>query len=330
MKSLGVASAMLHGGRRDESILASNLRSDLDLVVRQRPDCWMVQLSSELHIRGIGLVLVWHSDVDTWNLYVADRQLCHAVQFDLVHSPKGRVGYGIKSDSILDSAIEEPLFLRATLLDERLYLLRKRFVKGDYKAVRELQDSWLSARREQAHRRVPNLFTRSLRAQIHTLIAGELPRQTGRGWFGIALPGDRHSLPNPRRDFRYLAWTLQRQLGRLVNPSGCWVHLTSPTNSDRVLTDLRERVASDFPMWFSELNQRGSLVRRLSTVVRAQKRKVSSVVSVTCGSYSGSWVDFERYIGEGDRMEDVLTSISGFLSRASLDSSDPSGQRGPI
>ena len=216
----GVPLALLHdAGLPDDD----DPVSDIDLVVGTPPATVLSLAAPAWAARGLFPIIAWPYDVGgTMSLVLASADARDGVQLDLLHDPGGNGRYGIRSSAALAASLPGP---DAPVLAEPariVYLWRKRTVKGDDVALRELRA------------RARDLDQGDLRRMSAALTGSETVADEIRG----DVPPGRIG-PGRLGQIRMMRSRLRRAIPRFVEPVGFWAH----TGSAEVAEELKARLS---------------------------------------------------------------------------------------
>ena len=195
-----VSFAVLH---RAAELHDGKVESDIDLVVADPPLVLMRRLRSALGRLDLNTVMVWRYDAgQTLTFFLARSDLGEGVQLDLLCDPLGHGKYGIRTGVLLEETqrAEWPQLLP---LPGKLYLLRKRIVKGQQDRVSQLVTELGAFSSEEIERSIDRLLVRKAAHSVRAALVGELTRSaSATPWLARA----------------------SRLGGRILNPTGAWVH----------------------------------------------------------------------------------------------------------
>jgi len=220
LETTGLGFVVLH---REAEIGKNSLGSDLDLAVEVHADDVVRRTAGALKEVGLLPVIRWPYDIGgAVTFFISTPEGEHGMQADLLHDPRGRGRYGLRTGELLKRAMIGKRYPVPDPLDERLYLLHKRWCKGQTSALNlELEKLHDEGDIEHAHDRVQDLFALQAARSIQLLLDGRSPKPNS------AIFRFRH---------------LPRQLRRAVSPIGYWVELMGPNSEGQKLTeDLRSR-----------------------------------------------------------------------------------------
>ena len=197
--------AFLHG----EGLAASEtLTSDTDLVVDRHVEDVARLLVEQLPSRGLHPVLWLPYDVAAGALFVCTGDAMDGIQLDLVGDPGGRGKYGFRSNQLLSRAERGARWRTVDPLDETLYLIRKRQVKGDFLRLQAAVDQSFQWRNTCIESRAHEVFPPRVATAVIKSVA----------------TGGRHHYRSPRS----VAWhtaTVLRLSRRVACPAGAWVEV---------------------------------------------------------------------------------------------------------
>lgn len=125
---VGVPFAVLHG---EAEVVVGETSSDLDVVVGCAPERAVVAIGPALKEQGLRLIVAWPYDVCTLTTFWCDAACWRGLQLDMLCDPGGRNRYGVRSPELLARTVPGTRWPRLDPVDELVYLLRKRQVKGD-------------------------------------------------------------------------------------------------------------------------------------------------------------------------------------------------------
>lgn len=194
--------AVLH---RATDVVEGRVVSDIDLVVRRHPalivlDAW--EMFAEF---GLWPIMAWRYDSgDTLTVFLSSANATDGLQFDFLRDPEGIGKYGLRTDQLLEAADRPGRWPTLDPVDEVVYLIRKRYVKGQGDRVSELVE--MSARIDPA--RIASSVDRMLRpdsaASVRALLSGEEPSR--------------------QVSVRRLKGEVARRYDRSRHPTGAWIH----------------------------------------------------------------------------------------------------------
>jgi hypothetical protein len=197
-------------------VLTGSVVSDLDVVVGPLPEIVIRRISECLEAVGLVPIMEWPYDLgQTLTVFLATVDGRQAMQLDMLNDSRALGKYAVKSEALLDrSGLRQGLSVVAPV-DELVYLLRKRTVKGNLAALTDL--------RNQAVRFAPAEIDESIRSTLSS---------HGRRSVTALLRGDAG-----RREPRpvSLVLNLGRRLLRALRPTGFWVHCASAESAAAVL-----------------------------------------------------------------------------------------------
>jgi hypothetical protein len=244
LRSAGVDYAILHGVDR---VLSQSVVSDIDVVVGPPPERVIRQASRCLEGEGLVPIMEWPYDVGrTRTVFLATLDGREAVQLDMLHDRWAFGKYAVKSGVLLErSEVRNGVSVVAPI-DELVYLLRKRMVKGDVAATTDL--------RARSSQFTPTALDEAIRSSLSPY---------GRRSVAASLRGDAGW-----RRLRPINWimNLGRQVRRVAQPTGYWVHCSSPETAEAVV----ERFGSYLPHAVSldSLNSPAAITRLILTRLR--------------------------------------------------------------
>ena len=229
LETSGVGFVVLH---REAELGKDSLGSDLDLTVDVPADEVVRRTAGALKEVGLIPVIRWPYDIGgAVTFFLSSETGDEGMQVDLLHDPRGRGRYGVRTDELLKRAVMGKRYPVPHPLDEHLYLVHKRWCKGQTSALGvELEKLRDEADIDDAHDRVLDLFALQAAGSLQLLLDGRSPKPSG-----------------AMSRFRQLP----RQLRRVVSPIGYWVEIVGPKSEGQKLTeDLRSR----FEGWVIHLN----------------------------------------------------------------------------
>lgn len=205
LADIGIRFAVLHHeGEIDEG----THRSDLDLVVDQDPMVVLRRVRRSLRALGLHPVVLWRYDRAGLAAVLLPLTASSGVQLDLVYDPAGRGRYGLRSGAFLDSAVAGRRWLRVNHLDEALYTLRKRQVKGHRPQVRAALSRLKLVGSSEVEQRITAAFSPKAARSIRAMTAAD---DFVASYSHLRIPA--------------LANEADRYIRRLRTPAGYWVHL---------------------------------------------------------------------------------------------------------
>lgn len=204
-----VGIVLLH---REDALTGAGPLSDLDCAVapERRGDALRAVRDVGRDL-GLSIVSVWPYDTAGLGLFLVDGELSRGVQLDLLADRDGRGKYGIRTRPLVEAA--QPgtgAWRRPTSVDEALYLVSKRSLKGEDHRLPELVRGLAEV--PDAEMRAQELLAPHARARV----AGAL------GWSPPPEPARMAS------HARRAASEARRRARRITSPAGAWVHLAVP------------------------------------------------------------------------------------------------------
>lgn len=206
----GVPFAVLH---REGDIASGDVGSDIDVILDGFASRALRVAGDALWARGIRLLVVCPYDRGAVATFWADPFCTAGMQLDFLTHPAGGDRCGLRSSVVVAAAVQGRRWPRLSPLDELVYLLRKRQVKGDAVRFAELaaqaRSVGLDAVCDRARQVLHPAAARRLEAALRN---GSVPPTTA----------------NPLRPGR-LRWRpgdARRYAGRIRRPVGFWAHLT--------------------------------------------------------------------------------------------------------
>lgn len=229
LEATGLGFVVLH---REAEIGKDSLGSDLDLAVEVRADDVVRRTAGALKEVGLLPVIRWPYDIGgAVTFFLSTETGDHGIQVDLLHDPRGRGRYGLRTGELLKRAMMGKRYPVPDPLDERLYLVHKRWCKGETSALGlELEALHDEGDIKDAHDRVQDLFALQAAGSLQLLLDGRSPKPSG-------------AMSRLRQ--------LPRQLGRAVSPIGYWVEIVGPKSEAQKLT---ESLRSRFEGWVIHLS----------------------------------------------------------------------------
>jgi hypothetical protein len=198
--------AVLH---RADDLMEGSVVSDVDLVSRRPPAEIVLESERVFDELDIAPIMAWRYDSgDTLTVFFATRDGVDGLQFDFLRDPSGLGKYGVLSDELLDNSEPADRWQRIAAVDEHVYLLRKRHVKGQRERVRRLLGESERFEPEDVSEAIDRIFTVHAASTVRALVDG-------------AEPGRDFSLDRLRSESA-------RRIERIRHPTGTWVHHTSP------------------------------------------------------------------------------------------------------
>jgi hypothetical protein len=228
----GVPFVVLHG----ESLLGtSKLASDVDLAVGMPVVRALERISLPLRSVGLRAALLWPYDLGgTTSVFFATAGGEEGAQIDFLYDPKGRGRYGLRSLVILADSRPGLRYPVPKLIDQQLYLLRKRTCKSQSeRAEKELADLAASTSFEERAERAKRLFSPVAATALVRLMQG------------VDWPA-RASANRPVQN------ALRRAL-RLLHPVGLWVELIGP---ERPASEEARALEARFSRWLVRTGRR--------------------------------------------------------------------------
>lgn len=199
--------AVLH---RERDVAQHSVTSDVDLCVADDPLRVLASIEPGLVEEGVFPVLVFHYDRRSYTFFFLRQNARDGAQVDLLNDTAGRGRYGIRTDVLLGSSVSGTRWPRISGLDEALYVLRKRQVKGDADGIRQALGELSTWDRSDVTHRADQVFSRGGASAVVDLLSRDhirLRRTTGL-W--------RSRLMRPER------WRRR---------CGYWAHFTGPAAS---------------------------------------------------------------------------------------------------
>ena len=147
--------AVLH---REEEVASHAVDSDVDLCVTVEPLSIISAVAPRLRSEGILPILIFHYDRGSYSFFFSNAEGTGGAQVDLLHDPRGLARYGVRTDVLLAKSCAGARWPRVDRLDEALYVLRKRQVKGDLPSVALARDEVMAFGFANAIRRIPQVF----------------------------------------------------------------------------------------------------------------------------------------------------------------------------
>jgi len=212
--------------------LTGSIQGDLDVFVSRPTTDSMLRFWVALSRKGLSVTSIWPSDVDTVNLFIYRADSCQVLQLDMVSSPRGSVGYGVRTSLANADAVESLHgFRELNSIDRAIYLLAKRLTKAQYSSAFEARATLLRCTSDinTALRRVDQLLIPERAKPVKSFIQDvsyRLPRR-------LSLMR-RGSLPNARGDLWYSALTARRFVRRLAYPVGRIVRLPTSVSTSEI------------------------------------------------------------------------------------------------
>ncbi len=203
-----VAFAVFHNER---GIAANEVYSDLDLVVDRDPNLVVHALGSALAALGLSVVARTNYDHCAIGYFLVDPAATRSLQLDLVHDPRGRGKFGIRTDIALAAARQGERWMTLSEIDEVVYLLFKRHLKQDQSRFREVKARGPSIGTAQIEERARTLLTRRSRRALNATLKTGLARSIR------------------TRDLSYHLRTVSRYARRVARPAGFWLHVEDST-----------------------------------------------------------------------------------------------------
>lgn len=128
LEATHVPYAILH---READAANGVIDSDVDVAVGRPATEVALNIASAVRHAGVGLALIWPYDSNSLTTFWLTRDCKAGAQLDLLNDPDGEGRYGIRTDAALRRAERGARWLRLPPEIEALYLLSKRWVKGD-------------------------------------------------------------------------------------------------------------------------------------------------------------------------------------------------------
>ncbi len=208
--SSGAHFAVLHGEDRLSRLEAT---SDVDLVADLPAYDLMVAAYERWEARGLFPIVFWPYDVGgTGTIFLANRDASEGVQIDVLHDVRGLGQYGFKSGALLGHVVPGDSFPRLDEEATRVYVARKRQLKGQEGSDR------------------PEV--------------GDLVRE-------LLTPAAAQELSEDSFSSRRSGWSsrARRLVERAVKPVGAWVHIAGDeaTASSRAAEHLAARMSRFLP-----------------------------------------------------------------------------------
>lgn len=130
IEALGVAFSVLHNAEVIEQLGSI---SDVDILVNADPSEIIEKLTMTIDADELALVLRWRYDTGALTTFWMTPGLEDGVQLDLMHDPRGKGRYGVRTSTLHERHHQEDAW--PPRLSERgsaLYVFSKRLVKGDH------------------------------------------------------------------------------------------------------------------------------------------------------------------------------------------------------
>lgn len=151
-------------------------------------------------------VVAWRYDVGgTLTAFFSTAAASDGVQLDMLHDPEGAGRYGVRSGTLLAGVRRDGRWPRLNDLEELVYLLRKRQLKGQRASMEDLLN------------RARLLDGRELDTVVDRLLVPAAGSDVRRAVAGGAVTGASVSAP--------VALEVARRSRRLVQPVGWWLHV---------------------------------------------------------------------------------------------------------
>lgn len=196
----GVPFVVLHG---EAEIASGKVTTDVDIAVGWPPDRTVRAIAPALRAAHVHLIVVWSYDPGVLTTFWCDATGERGVELDMLFDPSGRNRYGLRSVPLVSACETGARWPRPDPLDELVYLLRKRQVKGQadrFEALlaraRDIGMEVVLARAEEA------LEPAAFRLLCMAMTSG-------------------HAVPESVRRFRHPLHYVQR----LRRSAGFWAHL---------------------------------------------------------------------------------------------------------
>lgn len=238
---------LLHG---EEDLLAGRLTSDIDCAVASHSVTTVVAAAIEAgRTHDLRLVSVWPYDCRGLALFLSTPDLAEIVQVDVLADARGIGKYGLRTDPLVRRARETPHgWLRPEPLDEVLYLLSKRTLKGQSDRVAQL-------RTKAVHHPA-----QAIEEAATTLLA---PHARGRVLRALQLAAPSLPVRAGDRLARAVA-EVRRLVQRLRHPVGAWIHVVVPPGDRHEPAQLlgRDRGAGPDPAFLRSAGLPGSPLGR--------------------------------------------------------------------
>jgi len=211
--------ALLHGL---DGLMSGTLRSDVDLVVGRPLRTAVSDLRQRAASIGLHLICYWPYDLGAASTFWATADAADGVHLDVVHDPDGRGRVGLRSGVVLDAAVDRGRVPNLAPEDELLYLIRKRWLKGQGSDI----DALLAGLDP------PTVAALCARAsEVFSERAAEV--------VGSLLVHGESSAAVPRP--RFAARQVPRLLNRLARPIGFWAEVTGSEHGLDEAIQLAER-----------------------------------------------------------------------------------------
>lgn len=135
LEATGIHYAVLH---REPDVAVGAIDSDIDIAV-DRPAYEVVgRLADAVSAADLQLVLVWPYDTNALTTFWLSQGCAAGVQLDVLHDPDGANSYSLRTGAALGRTERGDRWLRLAREVEYLYLLSKRWAKGDAVRVAEM------------------------------------------------------------------------------------------------------------------------------------------------------------------------------------------------
>lgn len=208
--------ALLHGEPPERG--SSGRLSDVDVVAAWNEGAewsWLDALQS----MGIFCIQKWCYDVDSFSYFLMTEDGCGG-QVDVLSGSSGGNKYGLRATAALGHTRRYGRWMHVGTDDEMLYLMVKRWWKGDDLELSELRLR-AQARREALLTRSLQLFAPRFHLPMAAMLTGGAPG---------SFPGRRQVVP-----------VAARVLHRFLTPAGWWWHSKANEQDVRAVADVLGR-----------------------------------------------------------------------------------------
>lgn len=161
--------AVLH---REAAVVEHLVHSDVDICVGSDPLDVAAAVMPSLRANGVVAILVFNYDRGSYSLFFSDLQGSGGAQVDLIHDPRGVSRYGVRTDALLAAAVPGIRWPRLDSLDEALYTLRKRQVKGDATGEARAREAIGALGAKDVRARADEIFGAQAASDMASVLAG--------------------------------------------------------------------------------------------------------------------------------------------------------------
>lgn len=180
-------------------------RSDVDIAVSLTPEELLREVRPGFDGADLHPVMVWPYDVGAASVFITTAAADNGMQLDLSYDTSGYGFYGLRADRVLAAAVPGDRWPTANPDHELLYLIRKRFGKGQHDRLDQLITRARTMDADQVRNTAAAIFEPWTAALVVSLIQATDPPSV---W--------------PRRARRARSQAM-RYVQRGMRPTGFWV-----------------------------------------------------------------------------------------------------------